>query len=125
MIRWFTYPFSLGFVLAVLTFPSDAVEPFVFGFEDLPLMEGLTQVAQGSVLFDTPQGRIVQASAIGAVTQDAVLTFYTLTLPQLGWTEVAEATFRREGEILRLEFSDADHQLMVQFFAEPSGDTSR
>ena len=100
---------------------AHAADNFVFGFEDLPLMDGLTQVAQDSVLFDTPQGRIVQASAVGAVSQTAVTEFYNQTLPQLGWIPVADTTYQREGELLRLEFSSSEGQLIVEFLAEPSG----
>ncbi len=119
-----TRGFSL-ILLLVLSAPSlAAADTFIFGFEDLPLMEGLTQVAQDSVLFDTPQGRIVQASAVGTVTKESVLTFYDLTLPQLGWVPVAQAVYQREGETLRLEFSDADRALMVRFLTEPSAQPS-
>ncbi len=97
-----------------------AADTFVIGFEDLPLMIGLAQVQQDSVLFDTPQGRIVQASATGTVTRNAVLSFYSSTLPQLGWVSVDQATFQREGETLRIEFTQTDRLLTVHFLAEPS-----
>jgi len=109
----------MGFLL--LLGVANSAENFVFGFEDLPLMEGLTQISQDSVLFDTPQGRIVQASAVGAVVESEVITFYDSTLPQLGWTRTAAATYQREGEVLRLEFSIINQRLLVAFLAEPSG----
>ena len=114
---------TLAAVLLVSSFigAAKAADVFVSGFEDLPLMNGLTQIQQESVLFDTPQGRIVQASATGMVTREAVLTFYRETLPQLGWIAIDGQTYRREGEVLRLEFSDRDRALVVQFLAEPSG----
>lgn len=97
-----------------------AAETFVAGFEDLPLMPGLSQVVGNSVLFDTPQGRIVQASAIGDVNRSDVLQFYVETLPQLGWTRVAEQEFQREGEMLKFEFSKVPDGLEVRFLVEPS-----
>ncbi len=97
----------------------NAADSFVYGFEDLPLMEPLSQVAGSSVLFDTPQGRIVQATATGSIDRQSVLTFYRSTLPQLGWTMTGDAEFRREGEILRLEFDDQDTILEVRFLIEP------
>ena len=116
-ILWMALTVALGSAAAV------AAETFVFGIEDLPLMQGLTQISQDSVLFDTPQGRIVQASAAGQVTQvtqGSVVAFYDETLPQLGWTRIGEALYQREGEQLRLEFSVMDGQLFVTFLAEPS-----
>ncbi|MDH5749772.1 MAG: hypothetical protein OEY85_10740, partial [Rhodospirillales bacterium] len=41
--------------------------PFVSGMEDLPLMPGLEEVAASSIVFDTPQGRIVETFATGNV----------------------------------------------------------
>ena len=73
--------------------------------QDLPLMPGLEEDAQGRMVFDTAAGRIVEAYASGAVSRAQVLDFYAATLPQLGWRREGEAAFRREDEILVLEFS--------------------
>jgi hypothetical protein len=78
--------------------------PFVSGMEDLPLMAGLREVPASSIVFDTPQGRIVETFATGRVARAKVLEFYARTLPQLGWRAAGDAVFRREGEILTLEF---------------------
>ncbi|MBT4740662.1 MAG: hypothetical protein HN793_03415 [Rhodospirillaceae bacterium] len=118
--------YRTGFISAVIfTFalgaaPSRGADVFVYGFEDLPLMAGLSQVVGNSILFDTPQGRIVQASAVGKVSQSAVLQFYSETLPQLGWTIVDETEFHREGETLRVEFTTQDQKLEVRFLVEPT-----
>ncbi|MBT6961083.1 MAG: hypothetical protein HOA00_08050 [Rhodospirillaceae bacterium] len=112
--------FCLALSITTGAFQARAADGFVSGFEDLPLMDGLTQVAQESVLFDTPQGRIVQASAVGKVSQSAVLQFYSETLPQLGWTIVDETEFHREGETLRVEFTTQDQKLEVRFLVEPT-----
>lgn len=96
-------------VLAVLTVLAAAgagqAESFLDGFEDLPLMPALRQSEDATTLFDTPYGRIVEAYATGAgTTRQQVLDFYVATLPQLGWQQVAQTEFRREGESLRIEF---------------------
>jgi hypothetical protein len=119
MKQRFVLIFSLILTLATQFSSVRAAESFVYGFEDLPLMTGLSQVVGNSVLFDTPQGRIVQATAVGDVRQSSVLQFYAETLPQLGWTLVADAEFRREGETLRLEFTMLDQRLEVRFLVEP------
>tara|TARA_B100000315_G_scaffold71058_1_gene64780 strand:+ start:99 stop:530 length:432 start_codon:yes stop_codon:yes gene_type:complete len=79
---------------------------FLSGMEDLPLMPRLNESADGGMVFDTPAGRIVEAFASGAVTRAQVLAFYAATLPQLGWTMEEAARYSREGEILRLEFTE-------------------
>ena len=81
---------------------------FLSGIEDLPLMPNLSENADGGMVFDTPAGRIVEAFASGAVTRAEVLAFYAATLPQLGWTAEDPARYSREGEILRLEFTEND-----------------
>ena len=42
---------------------QDARIAFVSGIEDLPLMPGLEEVDETTMVFDTPAGRIVEASA--------------------------------------------------------------
>jgi len=98
--------------------PADG-SAFVAGFDDLPLMKGLTQVSEDTVLFDTPQGRIVQASANGNLKEADVFTFYNTTLPQLGWSRVSKALFLREGEKLSLEIEPALDGVNVKFFISP------
>ncbi len=100
--------------------PVRAADVFVSGFEDLPLMTGLTQVVGNSILFDTPQGRIVQASAVGTVSQSSVMQFYAETLPQLGWAQVEDTEFQREGETLKVEFTELNQRLEVRFLVEPT-----
>ncbi|NKB42797.1 MAG: hypothetical protein GKS03_00830 [Alphaproteobacteria bacterium] len=108
------------FALCLGGVPSRGADVFVYGFEDLPLMTGLSQVVGNSILFDTPQGRIVQASAVGTVSQSAVLKFYIETLPQLGWTIVDDTEFQREGETLKVEFTAEGQVLEVRFLVEPT-----
>jgi len=84
-----------------------AAESFVAGFEDLPLMPGLTQITGQGVVFDTPSGRIVEAYAEGPVAAAQVLSFYARTLPQLGWRRVRDSRYRREGEELSLDVTEA------------------
>src|SRR5712692_3143703 len=58
---------------------------FVAGTEDVPLMPGLRNEARTLVVFDKPQGRIVEVEARGKVTRAAVEKFYAASLPALGW----------------------------------------
>jgi hypothetical protein len=109
----------LGLILLLILPIAARADDFVAGTEDLPLMPGLAPVQGSSLVFDKPQGRIVEAQAAGKVTRDAVHAFYASTLPQLGWkTEGADA-WRREGEVLRLDFHDRDGELTVGFTLSP------
>ncbi len=87
--------------------------------EDLPLMPGLAEVEGAGVVFDKPDGRIVEAYAQGSVTREAVLAFYRKSLPQLGWRPAGGRAFRREGETLSLDFLDGGGALIVRFTLVP------
>ena len=113
-------------LLAGLAIPCLAAEAFVSGIEDLPLMPGLQSLPAENVVFDAPGGRVVESWAEGNVTLQAVLAFYATTLPQLGWRRGTPETFRREGELLRLEFPASSPQgphtagaLLVRFYLSP------
>jgi hypothetical protein len=92
---------------------------FVAGTEDLPLMPGLAAVAGSSLIFDKPQGRIVEAQAAGKVSRNAVQSFYDATLPQLGWISAGANAWQREGEQLHLDFHGRDGELTVGFSLKP------
>jgi hypothetical protein len=99
-----------------------AAEPagrYVPGTEDVPLMPGLSAVIDAGMVFDKPQGRIVQASAKGALKRADVLAFYATSLPALGWSRAGDRSFERDGERLSLDFSGADGQLVVGFTLAP------
>ena len=66
-------------------------------------MPGLIE-EEGGMVFDSARGRIVEAFATGWVSEGAVRAFYDETLPQLGWRPLGQGAFRRENEILMVEF---------------------
>ena len=94
-------------------------DAFVPGTEDVPLMPGLAPVAGSSVVFDKPEGRIVEAQAAGKVTRAAVRAFYEASLPRLGWTGGSADAWRREGEVLRLDYREERGVLTVGFTLSP------
>ena len=96
-----------------------AAERFFSAIGDLPVMEGLVEVADARMVFDKPEGRIVQVAASGTVSRTDVLRFYTGVLPRLGWARAEDGTFRREGERLSLQLEDSDGTLMVYFSLSP------
>jgi hypothetical protein len=108
----------LALMLVLVLAAPAARAQFVAGTEDLPLMPGLAPVA-GDVVFDKPEGRIVEAQAKGALGRGAVRDFYRATLPQLGWVGAGSDAWRREGERLRLDFAGRDGDLTVGFTLSP------
>jgi len=111
---------SLLLALLLLSAVPAAAEEFVPGTEDLPLMKELSPVKGTDLVFDKPEGRIVEATARGKVTRKAVETFYAATLPQLGWKPAVSAdSWTRETEALQLDFGGRDGDLWVTFTLLP------
>jgi hypothetical protein len=104
-------------------YPAQAAEnAFVDGIDDLPLMPGLVGVGDQSLVFDKPDGRIVQAVATGRVRAAAVRSFYADAAPQLGWKSAGEGRYTRDGESLRIELTDPGAPggvLTVRFIVNP------
>jgi hypothetical protein len=106
-------------ILASLAGVARAEVGYVAGLEDVPLMAGLKPVGGNDVSFDSPQGRIVIVNTAGAVERTTVLAFYADSMPPLGWDRIGDAMFRREGELLRLEFGQRGDLLTVRFALSP------
>ena len=115
----------IRFILASLVFfaplLAGAQTPvsYVAGIEDVPLMAGLAPTRANDLRFDSPQGRIVVVNTQGAVERPAVQEFYAASLGQLGWDRIGDAAFRRQGEMLRLEFGQQAGLLTVRFTLSP------
>jgi hypothetical protein len=103
---------------------ADRPGHFLSGFEDLPLMDGLSEQADAGVVFDKPDGRIIERYASGPLSFDSVYAFYRDTLPQLGWhprpaKSPRQLLFEREGESLDIEFKFAGSELIARFVVTP------
>lgn len=116
---------SFAAILFLLASAQAGAEEFLAGFDDLPVMPGLSAVDGAGIVFDTPTGRIIEGYAAGAVTQASVRQFYGKTLPQLGWTAIGKNEFRREGERLKIDFKGKDRALTVRFTLSPEKGTRR
>lgn len=96
----------LSFVLAL---PGGAqAEAFLSAINDVPLAVGVVELDDGAMVFDKPEGRIVQVTALREEAPSAadIRHFYGTALPNLGWSAGAQQshslTFTRKGEILRI-----------------------
>lgn len=94
-------------------------ERFFSAIEDLPLMPGLTEKPGSAVVFNKPEGRIVEMTAEGRVDDVAVRAFYDRVLPQLGWRKEGDGSYRREAERLRLGFSRIGPRLALRVSLAP------
>lgn len=99
--------------------PAVAAEKFLAAAVDVPLMGGLTEVEGVGVVFDKPDGRIVEAYAVGSVAAAQVERYYSEVLPHLGWQKVDPVRYQRESETLRLNIGGRDGALTVRFDITP------
>jgi hypothetical protein len=95
---------------------------FLSVIDDVPLMPGLTERSDAAVVFDKPEGRIVETEATGRLQRAEVLKFYAASLPQLGWRARSEGRFLRDKEELALSFAPSSANggaLTVRFTLSP------
>jgi len=118
MRRRLLIPLALLVATGVLGPAPARAQQFVPGTEDVPLMRELAPVKGSDIVFDKPEGRVIEASARGKVTRAAVRSFYASTLPQLGWKASGES-WTRETERLHLDFAGRDGDLWVTFTLLP------
>ena len=111
---------AIALVFAVAAVAPAGAQTFLAGFEDVPLMDGLTADEDAGLVFDSPAGRIVEAYAVGEVAWQDVITFYTATLKSLGWRTLGQGRFAREGEELHIDRFGRDGDLTVRFTLAPN-----
>jgi hypothetical protein len=97
------------------------VEPvFLQDINDIPLMPGLYEVPEEGVVFDKPEGRIVEAEAATDSIQGVdIIEFYSSALPQLGWVPEGPDSFVRQGERLRITVGERGAGRTVHFTVMP------
>ena len=88
--------------------------------DDLPLMLGMAEKPEDTLIFDKPGGRIVAFSVRTPANAAAVEKFYQEDLPPLGWKAVQPTRFVRDDETLKLEFEKAGRETIVHFTLTPN-----
>ncbi|MCB1562680.1 MAG: hypothetical protein KDJ75_03820 [Alphaproteobacteria bacterium] len=121
--------FAPGFAFAQDARPSGGdVAVFFQTIPDMPLMQGLEELPDQTVIFEKPAGRIIDAAAAledEALAPADVLTFYKETLPQLGWVPAPKDSgvqgerFVRGGESVMLEVEAHDGHRFLTIAVRP------
>jgi len=84
---------------------SQAAPVFFSNITDVPVMSGLYELADESIFFDQPDGRIVAAVAASEdVDIKDMSVFYARALPNFGWVRQSDDSFLRGNERLKIQF---------------------
>lgn len=94
---------------------------FLEDVDDLPLPEGFVEDSGTRMVFDKPEGRIVDTAASGTGDANRVLAFYARTLPALGWQARNGNSWRRGDENMELTVAQNGSQVVVRFLVTPAG----
>jgi hypothetical protein len=99
--------------------PGQAAQ-FFSSIQDMPLMPGLREMTDQMLVFDKPEGRIVESLAlVQSATPGEVQAYYEKVLPQFGWQRIAENSFVRGGEHLQIGFERFDGQQFMRLMLTP------
>ena len=121
---------SLIIVCALLAQPISAQDvgdsaDTVAGIPDVPLMPGLVEQPEATVVFDKPEGRIVMAVAQGPVPVVGVRSYYESALTVRGWRalppQFGAISFARGGEVLEITIEPSALSADTQSPAEAVG----
>lgn len=63
-----------------------AAEPFIEGFPDVPLLEGLQEIESERIVFDTPSGTVAETILASESPAAGYIASYAASLPSFGWT---------------------------------------
>ena len=86
---------------------------------DLPIMPGLIEDADAALLFDKPDGRIIETRATGHVPAHIIKNFYDRALPALGWQPIEPDTYVRNGEKLSYVITQQNAQSVLNLSVTP------
>jgi hypothetical protein len=97
-----------------------SAEPFLKTMTDIPLMKGMIEVENDSIVFDKPSGRIVESAAkTRELNKEDIMEFYSRALPQLGWQKTGEGCYIRDGEKLNISVIAGPQNSTVRFMVTP------
>ncbi|MCB1532858.1 MAG: hypothetical protein KDJ35_08310 [Alphaproteobacteria bacterium] len=101
--------------------PGANTQPVFFSaIPDLPIMPGLRELPDQTVVFDKAQGRIVESVAfIESQFEEEVRRYYQTTLPQLGWVAAGDLDYVRAEERLHLSFERIEDERFLHVRIAP------
>lgn len=88
---------------------------------DVPVMPGLKELPDQTMLFDKPDGRIASVVAASeTLGRDQIVAFYYAALPELGWKKIAENQYVRDKSRLSVDVVRTPPLTAVHFTLSPA-----
>lgn len=72
-------------------------------------------VQESPAIFDKKEGQVLVSKVITQEALAAILKFYDQALPNLGWTKVADNTYRRKTQTLKIKIENKKNEQHVTF----------
>jgi hypothetical protein len=89
-------------------------------FNDIPLMQGMTELTDQSFVFDKAEGRVVESVGFLSVSEtESPVKYYETVLQQLGWKPLKTGLFRRNNEQLVVRAEKVAQGVLVRFQLSP------
>lgn len=111
--------------LLLISVPAFADDVFFNELSDVPVMPGLAELPERTLVFDKPAGRIAHVTALRIYQEQELEGFYRSSLPQLGWKPSGPGVYTREGTKLTISEGLEQGQKLVVFRQEPYGGMGR
>lgn len=109
-----------SFALLLISVSAYADQLYLSYLPDVPLMNGMAELPEQSLVFDKAEGRVIETAVFASVTNEPdVMAFYNKTLPSLGWQTLSSDRFLRNGEQLIVKCEKVSGGTIVRFSLSP------
>ena len=127
IISWFAVTLGVLCLEHSIVQATDQDTAYVQILSDIPLAPGLSLEEDSDVVFDVPEGKIVEVTAFGSADLADTQSFYKESLAALGWQAVPgkEWSYKRDEEFLEISFEDGENDLQVKFRLMPTPANSK
>ncbi len=94
--------------------------------KEIPLPTAFEEDKAEALLYNTPDGRIMESNATGKGDKDAIIDFYTQSLTELGWTKNTNhnnkisARYIKDGERLDITITTSETGNNINYHLSPS-----
>jgi hypothetical protein len=119
-MRFFTA--FVAFMMILSVGAQAAENHFFTEMADIPVMPGLYELADENMVFDKPEGRIIESAAASETrNHNEIKAFYDTTLPQMGWHRLSDGQFRRGAERLSIRLETRGNLQIMRLSLIPAG----